>query len=94
MLTFQTTYVSENLTHKNLDFRQVLISHKFKSKTLAIFISDDGIHQMELNPMMLTILGVVAGVLIVIILVTAALRIHTSRSRRRRNEASQASQAF
>ena len=38
--------------------------------------------------MMLTILGVVAGVLIVIILVTAALRIHTSRSRRRRNEAS------
>jgi hypothetical protein len=43
---------------------------------------------MELNPMMLTILGVVAGVLIVIILVTAALRIHTSRSRRRRNEAS------
>jgi hypothetical protein len=43
---------------------------------------------MELNPLMLTILGVVAGVLIVIVLVTAALRIHTSRSRRRRSEAS------
>ena len=43
---------------------------------------------MELNPMMLTILGVVAGVLIVIVLVTAAIRIHTSRSRRRRSEAS------
>ena len=38
---------------------------------------------MELDPLMLTILGVVAGVLIVIIIVTLAIRIHASRSRSR-----------
>ena len=35
--------------------------------------------------MMLTILGVVSGVLIVIILVLAAIRVHASRNRRRRS---------
>ena len=34
--------------------------------------------------MMLTILGVVSGVLVVIILVLAAIRVHSSRNRRRR----------
>ena len=38
---------------------------------------------MELDPLMLTILGVVAGVLIVIIIVTLAIRIHAARSRSR-----------
>ena len=38
---------------------------------------------MELNPLMLTILGVVSGILIVIILVLAAVRVHASRNRRR-----------
>ena len=36
---------------------------------------------MELDPLMLTVLGVIAGVLIVIIIVTLAIRIHASRSR-------------
>lgn len=35
--------------------------------------------------MMLTILGVVSGVLVVIILVLAAIRVHASRNRRRRS---------
>ena len=39
---------------------------------------------MELDPLMLTILGIVAGVLIVIVIVTLAIRIHASRSRGRR----------
>ena len=43
---------------------------------------------MELNPMMLTILGVVSGVLVVIILVLAAIRVHASRNRRRRSGSS------
>ena len=38
---------------------------------------------MELDPLMLTVLGVVAGVLIVIIIVTLAIRIHAARSRSR-----------
>ena len=48
-------------------------------------ILDEGTHQLELNPMMLTILGVVSGVLVVIILVLAAIRVHASRNRRRRS---------
>ena len=48
-------------------------------------IVDEGTHQLELNPMMLTILGVVSGVLVVIILVLAAIRVHASRNRRRRS---------
>ena len=44
------------------------------------FLFADGeTHQIELDPLMLTILGVVAGVLIVIIIVTLAIRIHASR---------------
>ncbi len=44
------------------------------------FLFVDGrTHQIELDPLMLTILGVVAGVLIVIIIVTLAIRIHASR---------------
>ena len=38
---------------------------------------------MDMDPMMLTILGIIAGVLIVIIIVTLAIRIHASRSRGR-----------
>ena len=46
-------------------------------------LSDGDARQIDLDPMMLTILGVVAGVLIVIIIVTLAIRIHASRSRGR-----------
>lgn len=48
---------------------------------VPIFFSDGDAHPLELDPLMLTILGVVAGVLIVIIIVTLAIRIHASRSR-------------
>ena len=55
-----------------------------KYTILFTFIITDGdARQIDLDPMMLTILGVVAGVLIVIIIVTLAIRIHASRSRGR-----------
>ena len=46
-------------------------------------LTDGDGHQIDLDPMMLTILGIVAGVLIVMIIVTLAIRIHASRSRGR-----------
>ena len=46
---------------------------------LSFLFADGEARQMELDPLMLTILGVVAGVLIVIIIVTLAIRIHASR---------------
>ena len=46
---------------------------------LSFLFADGESRQMELDPLMLTILGVVAGVLIVIIIVTLAIRIHASR---------------
>ena len=49
----------------------------------TFIITDGDARQIDLDPMMLTILGVVAGVLIVIIIVTLAIRIHASRSRGR-----------
>ena len=36
---------------------------------------------MELNPVMLTALGVVSGVLIVIVLVAIAIKVHSKRNR-------------
>ena len=50
---------------------------------LFFLFLDGESHPMDMDPMMLTILGIIAGVLIVIIIVTLAIRIHASRSRGR-----------
>ncbi len=50
---------------------------------LSHYFADGDDHPLELDPLMLTILGIVAGVLIVIVIVTLAIRIHASRSRGR-----------
>ena len=62
----------------------ILFSYAYQICITIFFIVDEGMHQLELNPLMLTILGIVAGVLIVIVLVLAAIRVHASRNRRRR----------
>ena len=59
------------------------ITASLKHRNPFTIITDGDAHQIDLDPMMLTILGIVAGVLIVIIIVTLAIRIHASRSRGR-----------
>ena len=55
----------------------------FSLMHLFFLFLDGESHPMDMDPMMLTILGIIAGVLIVIIIVTLAIRIHASRSRGR-----------
>ena len=56
-----------------------------RSKPLAFLpsaIPDNKLQGMELNPWMLTLLGIGAGVLVVIVLVAVAIRVHASRGGR------------
>ena len=73
---------------------EITASLKHRNPFTTIIITDGDAHQIDLDPMMLTILGIVAGVLIVIIIVTLAIRIHASRSRGRlRTRAASSSEA-
>ena len=53
-----------------------------KYKIYLAPISDNKLQGMELNPWMLTLLGIGAGVLVVIVLVAVAIRVHASRGGR------------
>ena len=48
----------------------------------ASAILDNKLQGLEMNPWMLTLLGVGAGVLVVIVLVAVAIRVHASRGGR------------